>query len=441
MGNPDFEGQGFNLPSDPDKLDWWDRATHESRNRYNYCHEFKPEHGTTDAYGILWVRDETTILGLNMENPYHGQNSIRGILPDRKDGFQCKYDDQGVLDLTSPQAGTYDSRTPEHGRWKHTYQDVLPHDFLGGSYTPAANVIENLEARGELAPSGAQCQEPLWSVLLPDPEPPLYTPIGDGPEVVLTEDLLGKPGATPEPTLVCSPDAEPNAPESALLDLLNGASAGLPEEGVLNRCEPIDDDLISEFEGGRSLEGYVPDAHGSRSGVTAATGVDLGQMSASSISDLGLSDELSGTLAPYLGLRGEEAEQYLSEHPLNLSEDDARALDSRVHEGLRRSVASRYDRSGAPISFGELPGEAKTAIVSVATQYGPDLQKRAPRFWEAVTSGDWPAAVDELRDFGDRYPSRRKREADVLQKGIDRGALPTPRIGICEPPGSASGIE
>jgi hypothetical protein len=53
-------------------------------------------------------------------------------------------------------------------------------------------------------------------------------------------------------------------------------------------------------------------------------------------------------------------------------------------------------------------------IVSVAFQYG-DLATKAPKFWDAVTKQDWKQADQILRDFGDKYPSRRKLESDLLK--------------------------
>jgi len=35
-----------------------------------------------------------------------------------------------------------------------------------------------------------------------------------------------------------------------------------------------------------------------------------------------------------------------------------------------------------------------------------------------VTSGNWEQALNELRDFKDDYPSRRNREADLLEASL-----------------------
>jgi len=54
----------------------------------------------------------------------------------------------------------------------------------------------------------------------------------------------------------------------------------------------------------------------------------------------------------------------------------------------------------------------------VAYQYGLNLKVRAPRFWATLTEQDWPAAVAELRNFGDAYATRRIAEADLLATAI-----------------------
>lgn len=77
-------------------------------------------------------------------------------------------------------------------------------------------------------------------------------------------------------------------------------------------------------------------------------------------------------------------------------------------------MASPYNENR--IVFSRLPSEAQTVIASVSFQYGVNLDLRAPRFWRAVASQDWAAAVAELRRFGDAYPTRRRREADLLTR-------------------------
>lgn len=37
-------------------------------------------------------------------------------------------------------------------------------------------------------------------------------------------------------------------------------------------------------------------------------------------------------------------------------------------------------------------------------------------FWEAATAQDWKACAQLLNNFGDAYPTRRKKEAALLGK-------------------------
>ncbi len=95
---------------------------------------------------------------------------------------------------------------------------------------------------------------------------------------------------------------------------------------------------------------------------------------------------------------------------------------TRVHDAIIRDVARRYDRASA-FRFADLPAEAQTVIADVAIQFGPDLADRergTPRFWRFVTRGEWQAAIDELRDFGDRFAPRRRREARLLGRALNR---------------------
>lgn len=174
----------------------------------------------------------------------------------------------------------------------------------------------------------------------------------------------------------------------------------------------IDFHLIARLEGGPATRGYVPDAANSHSGVTIATGFDLGQRNLTDLQALGLPQALQERLEPYLGLTGLEAVRYLKEKPLTVSEEEAQLLDECYRRPFIESLCNRYSRASS-VAFCDLPGVAQTVIASVAFQYG-DLTRRTPNFWKQVTAQDWPAAVINLRNFGDRYPTRRNKEADLL---------------------------
>ncbi|MFV0384891.1 pesticin C-terminus-like muramidase [Paracoccus sp. (in: a-proteobacteria)] len=179
-------------------------------------------------------------------------------------------------------------------------------------------------------------------------------------------------------------------------------------------------ELISGFEGGSQLDGYVPDPEGSQSGVTIATGFDLGQRTRGDLEDLfGKDNPLVEKLAPYTGLRQQKAVNALEARSLTISAAEANEIDRAVKADALFRLETSYNNAIGPDdpTFAELPEAAQTVIASVAFQYG-DLESRTPNFWNHAVNQDWPALIAELRDFGDSYPTRRGAEADYLEDGI-----------------------
>lgn len=178
----------------------------------------------------------------------------------------------------------------------------------------------------------------------------------------------------------------------------------------------IDYGFLSAREGALVLDGYVPAPTVSRSGVTIATGVDLGQRSKAGLRALGLPLSLVDKLTPYLGVTRTDAVRVLEKQPLRISLLEARMIDQAVKQDHVARLVASYNTSPhntRKIDFFSLPAEAQTVIASVSFQYGT-LATEAPRFWKSASAQDWPAAVRELRNFGDLYPTRRKLEADLL---------------------------
>ncbi len=175
--------------------------------------------------------------------------------------------------------------------------------------------------------------------------------------------------------------------------------------------------FIESLEGARVLKGYVPDSSASGSGVTAATGVDLGQLSAEDLKSLSIKDVTRTKLTPYLGLKGSKAVDFIKKKPLVLSAVEAGDLDRAIqvrHLERIRQVYNRTRDAKDSKSFDELEQEAQTVILSVSYQYGPNLERRAPNLWNHVKKNEWAKVESELRNFGDRYPTRRRKEADLL---------------------------
>lgn len=191
----------------------------------------------------------------------------------------------------------------------------------------------------------------------------------------------------------------------------------------------IDYSFLSAREGGTRLDGYVPAPADSKSGVTIATGFDLGQRNRADLGALGLPLSLVDKLAPYVGITRFDAKRLLEKTPLRISLLEARLIDNVVkHDHLVKLVA-RYAASShntRKVDFFSLPAEAQTVIASLSFQYGT-LSVKAPRIWKMVSSQDWSAAVRELRNFEDLYPTRRHLEADLLARMNDVPVAETTR--------------
>lgn len=177
----------------------------------------------------------------------------------------------------------------------------------------------------------------------------------------------------------------------------------------------IDFNFIAELEGFETV-GYVPDPDGSNSGVTIASGFDLGQRSKHELLTM-LPKYLAEKLIPYLGKTKYLAVDYLKAHPLSITTEEAILINEVAHSQSVNQLVKSWEQSQACCKFSELSECKATVVASVAFQYG-DLRRRTPNFWRQVTSGDWFGALRNLRHFGDKYPTRRNKEADLLEKDI-----------------------
>ena len=198
----------------------------------------------------------------------------------------------------------------------------------------------------------------------------------------------------------------------------NGASQG--GGGDSSGGAEVDWSFIEELEGNR-LDGYIPKDGNvilGNSGVTIASGLDLGQNSLAGLKELNLSKDLTDKLSPYLELKGTEAQAKLDSIPLNITATEALEINSAVHGKALNDLVVKYDSAVGAGEFYKLPTEAQTVIASVGFQYG-NLATSAPKFWAEATSKDWSGAISELRDFGDVYNTRRSKEADLLQRYLN----------------------
>lgn len=231
-------------------------------------------------------------------------------------------------------------------------------------------------------------------------------------------DTLAEAGAAAE--------AKGNTPVDAAAQPCAASACPPPLAKPAAAKQDIDWKFISDREGGQVLVGYVPAANVSKSGVTVGTGIDLGARSEADIDKLGLDAELAKKLKPYAGKQAKDATDYLKEHPLTLTEPEASSLDKAVKQPLADKMIKEYNAAVAAankadgccrVTFEELPQGVQTAVMSTSFQYG-SLNTATPTYWKQVTEQRWKDASDNLKKFGDAYPSRRKLEAEFVDAAI-----------------------
>jgi len=342
-----------------------------------------------DAYGYS-AAHETLPLGTELEVSYGG-NSVLVTVNDRGDFA-------GARELDLSQGAAQELGLTQTGV---DYVEVSYPSYAKGYTSPAANSQGNVPLEtGYAADVGYGVIHPSY-------------PVGGNVAAVADTNVNIQTGVNGRAL-----DASHGATQA--LEPVTPARYETNNQAYVVQPYVVDPTFIGRQEGFR-LDGYIPDLGASMSGVTVGAGVDIGQMSVADIQSLDLPNELKQKLIPYAGLTGQNALYLLSNRPLYLTENEAYALDRAVTQNIVGRVAARYDSAALGRSFAELPLEARTAISDVAYQYGANLAQRAPAFWSDVTEGRWDSATQKLRAFGDRYPTRRNAEADLLKLSIDRG--------------------
>ncbi len=187
--------------------------------------------------------------------------------------------------------------------------------------------------------------------------------------------------------------------------------------------------FIEELEGKNVLHGYVPlDKFGlpiGESGVTIATGVDLGQLDRLGLVDL-LKDyenkfELLHKLLPYVGLRKIRALQAIERKPVEITQDEAEALSEAMRNRTLEKLKKEWAETGLHTQFDLLPWQVQTVLYSLAYNFGTNLSDALPNTWKAfkisAASHDWTDAVVYMTNFPSKnkeLEARRRKEAELL---------------------------
>ena len=178
----------------------------------------------------------------------------------------------------------------------------------------------------------------------------------------------------------------------------------------------LDTNFLREVEGIKT-NAYVPRDKKTKkaldkSGVTIASGIDLGQWSEKDLVNLKVPQPILNKLKPYLGKTKDNAIKFLDNNPLSLSKAEAVDLNNIFKTHFSEKIASRFNKD-SNIKFEDLPSEVQTSIISVGFQYGNSMFNH--NFWKQITGGKWEDAYNNLMNYGDKYSTRRKKEAALLK--------------------------
>ena len=176
----------------------------------------------------------------------------------------------------------------------------------------------------------------------------------------------------------------------------------------------IDWDFISSLEGKSITQGYVPSDN---SGVTIATGFDLKEKTPDFlINELGVSEETTGLLSNFMGMSGAGAKEVAPN--LQLNNAQVKEIDKASHSWYANQVVATYNKHKPIKPFEELTQAQQTVLVSVGFQHGTSFTRTDGsdmNYIKQAASGDWDGALANLRNFGDDFPTRRNKEADLLE--------------------------
>lgn len=169
----------------------------------------------------------------------------------------------------------------------------------------------------------------------------------------------------------------------------------------------------ANFRGAGNIKKYIPMGI---SGVTIATGVDLGQTDEATLVKLGIRPGLVRKLSPYLGKRQRDAVIALAQSPLKITQADADELDYYMIRHHICLAARRYDKDSPQHQFADLPWQAQAAITSIIYQRGTGSPSKYPNTWRALLRADWQDASARLKTgtMWSGYQSRRAMEGDLL---------------------------
>jgi hypothetical protein len=167
------------------------------------------------------------------------------------------------------------------------------------------------------------------------------------------------------------------------------------------------------------------------SGITVATGVDLGQHTYNDLLGWGLTPDQITPIAPFLNggqsdgstLKGQAAWDWTQNNPpVKISDEVGMLLDLGAENETYTRVQRVYNNYSDNNNFSDLPGQAKTVLLDIAYQHGPSgiLNVNSDSLAFDISNGDYASAVSDLKVYeksgaGKPYSSRVDSDIRMLQ--------------------------
>lgn len=151
-----------------------------------------------------------------------------------------------------------------------------------------------------------------------------------------------------------------------------------------------------------------------KSGVTVASGLDVGQWNEAGLKRLGISDTILTKMEPYIGKKGDEARALHKElGGFKLTSDEVKQVDTALENDAWTSINADLEKKTGK-TLDEYPIAAQKVMVSMYHNFGARVFKYGT--WKALIEGDYEETIRRLRNKKEwrENHARRAREAQLL---------------------------
>lgn len=185
--------------------------------------------------------------------------------------------------------------------------------------------------------------------------------------------------------------------------------------------------VVHQAEGNITTANVPNVAGGRKSGVTIASGFDLGQWGVKGLKDLNLPKELTNKLMPYLGKKGKSAEDFLTANPLQISKEQADIINKAVWDKELSKLETNF-KNAIGVDLSEAPRNIQQAFAIANFPLGNGLfttdsggaTNLRSQIKKAMKSGKWSKAADNIRTWNEsatRGLKKRYRALADLMEG------------------------